>query len=401
MARHWEMIMIATGWGRLGLSALIVTMATAAGRAAEDPKSELVRTATLEVVDQDNSSPLVGATVWVQGLGGPAYTREGTTDARGRYTIVSPSEATRSFNVVIAPAGHERRHLAIAAQPAAVIVKLRRAVAIGGFVRDERGRPVEGARVLPMVNNRAPVWPEIASSPNSGRIMATTDARGLWRIDALPVGSRPDVQVWVRVMHPDHATSESRTAAWEARAFSSVQMMRTGVSISGTVLSPFGRPVAGASVAIGTAAPWGGTTLRLTTDKDGEFRSGRCLDPEARALVLLVQATGLAWSVQHIPMTVEGPPHVIRLTRRRPLEGRVVDREGRPVAGIRVRSDPNAFGGLLAWEALTDPDGRFVWYDAPTIGKVFLDIDRPPFPPTSIIIPRPGEGEVTITLHRD
>ena len=73
------------------------------GQPAEEPGQKAVPTATLVVVDRDSNSPLPGATVWVRGKGGPIYTWEGTTDDQGRYTIVPPSEATRWFDVLIAP----------------------------------------------------------------------------------------------------------------------------------------------------------------------------------------------------------------------------------------------------------------------------------------------------------
>jgi hypothetical protein len=279
-------------------------------------------------------------------------------------------------------------------------VKLERSEAIGGIVRDVRGRPIEGARVFPLVYDFSPVWPEIEVSPNSGRAVATTDAQGRWRSDALPVGIAADARIRVRVTHPDHFTREPWITAREARGFSSVQVMRPGVSISGTVLSPFGRPVAGATVAI-AMAPWDGTALRLETGRDGRFRTGRCLNPWSPALVLVVQAPGLAWGVHHVAMAPEIPPQVIRLSRRRPLEGRVVDGERRPVARALVTSNWKAFGGLLGWEALTDADGRFVWYDAPIIGYLSLEVFKLTFPPTGQTIARPGPGEVTITLDRD
>ena len=58
--------MIVTGWRRLAMSAVVVAMATAVGPAAEDPEPQLVRTATLEVVAQDDGSPL--ARVELEGI---------------------------------------------------------------------------------------------------------------------------------------------------------------------------------------------------------------------------------------------------------------------------------------------------------------------------------------------
>ncbi len=118
------------------------------------------------------------------------------------------------------------------------------------------------------------------------------------------------------------------------------------------VLSPFGRPVSGATVAVAT--PYRDRDrppLRLTTDRDGRFRSGRCLNPESPGLVLVVRARDLPWAVHHVARAPADPPRVIRLTRCRPLEGRVADAQGRPVAGALVTTSRDVFGGLLGWEA--------------------------------------------------
>jgi hypothetical protein len=248
-----------------------------------------------------------------------------------------------------------------------------------------------------MIHRFEQIWPEIEASPNGGSMIATTDAEGRWRSDALAVGTDPGAPIRVRVTHPDHAVAVWRTTAREARAFSSVQVIRAGGSISGTVLSPFGRPVRGATVVI-VPPPWDGEYLRLTTDEDGRFRSGRCLRPEWRTLILVVQASGLAWAVHEVTVTPEMPPQVIRLSRRRPLEGRVVDARSRPVAGAVVASDWKYLGGLLAWQAETDAAGRFVWHDAPTTGEVSLNIYQPYGRLTSETIARPEAGGVMITL---
>ena len=142
-------------------------------------------------------------------------------------------------------------------------------------------------------------WPEIYASPDSGCAIATTDAQGRWRSDSLPANSPPKRRVRVLVTHSDHVMTEADTTAAECCAFSSVQVMKTGLSITGTVFSPFGRPVRDAAVVVGLRPwsglrPWEGMYLQLATDKDGKFHTGRCIDPLWPKWVLTVQATGLA-----------------------------------------------------------------------------------------------------------
>ena len=127
---------------------------------------------------------------------------------------------------------------------------LHRAEAIGGVVRDLEGRPIDGARVtLNSALFAVDLWPEIYASPNSERVIATTDERVL-AVRRTAGRDACGAQFGVLVTHPDHITVASLSTAQESRAFSSVQVMKPGVSISGTVLSPFGRPVRDATVVV-------------------------------------------------------------------------------------------------------------------------------------------------------
>ena len=175
--------------------------------------------------------------------------------------------------------------------------------------------------------------------------------------------------------------------------------MKPGVSISGTVLSPFGRGVPGATVVV-TKPPWEEMFLRLTTDKDGRFQSTSCLDPGRPRVDILVQATGLAWAVHRVDAVQGIPPQVIRLGRRQPLEGRVVDARGQTVAGAFVWSSRQVLEGLIEWETQTDSNGRFVWYDAPITGEYRLEVFKPTFLPGREWIVRSQKSEVTITLRQ-
>ena len=175
--------------------------------------------------------------------------------------------------------------------------------------------------------------------------------------------------------------------------------MTPGVSIAGTVVNPFGRPVRGATVVV-TSPPWEETVLRLTTDRDGRFESTHCLAPNTPHLDMLIQAAGLAWGVHRADGEhTSFPPQVIRLTRRRPLEGRVVDDHGNTVAGAFVSSSRDVLDGLIEWQTQSDPAGRFLWYDAPTTGKLRLDVLKRAFQPARASIERPETADVTITLR--
>ncbi len=87
-------------------------------------------------------------------------------------------------------------------------------------------------------------------------------------------------------------------------------------------------------------------------------------------------------------------------SRRKPLRGRVVDGQGRPVPGANVRSATEFGFSGLDWEAETDADGRFVWFEAPATGNYLLNVTKPPFRQIVARMIPGGSDEITIALHQ-
>jgi RNA polymerase sigma factor (sigma-70 family) len=112
------------------------------------------------------------------------------------------------------------------------------------------------------------------------------------------------------------------------------------LTINGQVVGPEGRPVAGARL----SAPWDAAARRVPTglvpaaaDADGRFRCTLSAASAVRGLVLVAQADGYgaAWE------TVRPGPSEVTVTLRLPaddvpIRGRLLDLEGRPLAGVRV-----------------------------------------------------------------
>jgi hypothetical protein len=192
---------------------------------------------------------------------------------------------------------------------------------------------------------------------------------------------------------------EPSITASDARAQTSIQVMKTGRSVSGSVFSPTGRPVAGATV-VALHRYGNGRFAMVVTDAAGRFRTGRFIDPEWDELALTVQADGFASAMRKLIITPEIPAQLIRLTSRRPLHGRVIDAQDHPIAGAAVTPTRQYGNGKLDWEGETDVDGRFVWFEAPTAGTIDLDVRKPGF--RQIVGRRldAGSREVTLTLHR-
>ncbi len=75
-------------------------------------------------------------------------------------------------------------------------------------------------------------------------------------------------------------------------------------------------------------------------------------------------------------------------------------RRGGPSRG-RSSGHPPEFGFAgLDWEAETDADGRFVWFEAPASGDYLLNVTKAPFRPIVARMVSGGSEDLTLTLHR-
>ncbi len=171
----------------------------------------------------------------------------------------------------------------------------------------------------------------------------------------------------------------------------------TVVAVSGRVLGPQGRPVAGARLYVGYArrrsepdavAHRPAYPLRATSGPDGSFRfafaysdlDARFLDASRPVVVAVADGLGLGWA------EVGGPgPLRLRLVEDSPLEGRILGPDRRPVAGARVmvRRVADLHGPLPGQPpATTDDDGRFRLTGLGRDRAVSLALEGPAIPPT-------------------
>ncbi len=142
------------------------------------------------------------------------------------------------------------------------------------------------------------------------------------------------------------------------------------IEIKGHVLDPDGKPLAGARLLLRSenAAQKAGTSVRATTDKDGHFRfkaTAADFGPHGKTtLAAAAQGFGPDW----IEITAE---HRNDLTLRLvkddvSIEGRVLDLEGKPIAGVTIevhrlaRKTKNE--DLTSWlDQHMRPRGSFAW----------------------------------------
>jgi uncharacterized GH25 family protein len=152
-----------------------------------------------------------------------------------------------------------------------------------------------------------------------------------------------------------------------------VLVMNPGASLSGEVLDGDGRPVPGARVILAYSSN-STDYLAARTDAAGRFDFPHAdLHAPLSRWIIEVEAAGFAPASKAVSPGSQQPLLQFRLSRGRPFHGRVVDRQGRPVAGIEVR--PRwACMDHLDWRTASDAEGRFIWPDAPRDGNYAFEL---------------------------
>ena len=259
-------------------------------------------------------------------------------------------------------------------------------------VVDRDGRPVSGATVH-------------AGLGDFGRYqMASTGDGGTVRL-----GTQPSNQPLWLLIERKGLVSEVREVVLrpgEARPMR-VTLFR-GVRAEGRVVDESGRPVAGAEVVLsghllGPELPDDRSgflrsreTLRATTSRTGRFHFEAL--PEGDVTLLLQHPSYAAQREVH--QVDHGDLGKIVLRRGVALSGRVVDRDGRPVADLPVRAflpEMDFCGGAPAFSASTGTDGAFLLPHVPA-GEVVLSVRRDDVRPLTEWV-RPAGGPVELKVR--
>jgi hypothetical protein len=228
-------------------------------------------------------------------------------------------------------------------------VRVQQLATVRGQVVDHRGNGVAGATVSLMPEDAGQ-----AQLVQMGDILgtATSDAGGAFEIDA-PAG--------------DNVAIEAESAGLRGRAVvpalapggegAVVIRLEQGASLTGIVRAPSNAPVAGATVHIAVRAEGMDQRHQLTTGADGRF----AIDPVlAGTAVLEALADGYAQSVPTSETLAPGAESRVELRLQKPLvlAGQVIDGDGKPVEGVRVRTG-RAGTRMKAFQTYTDADGGF------------------------------------------
>jgi protocatechuate 3,4-dioxygenase beta subunit len=335
---------------------------------ANDLVISLERAVRVEGVvrDRDSGEPLAGAAVWFDPLSPPANDRR--TDEHGRYlAFLLPGQTTPSVRRI--PRHYYFPYHTLDTQPVPKDVEtvelkpllLARGETLLGRVVDRDGQSVAGAEIEAH-------W-ELASGGETS-LHADSDREGAFTLYGVEANAQLNLSAW-----SDHgATADVVVVTADVdNAVELVVDALNALALEGRVLDSQKRPVAGAVVRLrwrrtnsdGSSEDEGYVTLggrqRTLTDAEGRFHTPAALlrGLEYRAEVassgMLPAVTEwidpVAWNTRTF-----GDIELPASPALRDIEGRVVDRRGRPLVGVRVFQTGD---GPRRTETTSDREGRF------------------------------------------
>ncbi len=284
----------------------------------------------LRVVDADTGQPVAGVKVrsWVK--------TALVTDEKGwcSFPLPQPKSEKFSYRITLAKDGYVAKYITWSTSqndtikdiPAEYTVNMEKAAAIGGIVKDEKGEPVAGARVI----FSGPVAAEaeerernfIAPNYHAER----TDENGQWHNAEVP---RNFQDFTFRVIHPEYvpATFGCEGAGREQSdvmllpekdylAGNAAMVLGHGIGLSGLVVDSAGKPVAGASIT--RNHEWRNPAAVLESGTDGRFT---ILNLHPGEMFLTIQASGLAAQTRLVPLSNQMPEVKNETPNRSKLRG--------------------------------------------------------------------------------
>jgi protocatechuate 3,4-dioxygenase beta subunit len=282
--------------------------------------------------------------------------------------------------------------------PAEFTFPMRSGISIGGAVQNEAGEPVGGAKLE--FSLRLEEEPQGRVRTSTSSYTARTNAEGIWRLDDVPKGL---TRVSIRLDHPDYI-SDSRYGETpsppldQLKDMTRVMVMKKGIAVEGTVTDPDGAPVAGATIAQG-GDRFGSDYPKTTTDDNGRYRFAHC---KAGSMVLTVVASGWAPDLRHISVAKALGPVDFQLKKGRMLRVRVVDKDGKGIAGVWLAPDTWRSHRTLTGLGVpreTNEEGRWVWDWAPEDG-VLVDVLKRGYMSLRKQTFTAREEEYVVTLNR-
>jgi RNA polymerase sigma factor (sigma-70 family) len=360
----------------------------------------------LRVVSDDTGKPVPSADVriWI------AMTDDWrTTDAEGRLDIVhSTGPADTQFGVDVWGDGFAMQRHWWGGEPDSEIpdgatIRLGPGESLSGVVKDEEGRPIEGATVYLWSHNykKRGLYDAGGSHEILYDLRATTGPDGRWQTRGAP--ETTGELMGFSIIHPDYISdpedvSRERPPIADLRVGKAVSVLKRGVPIEGRVLDSDGAPVSDALVIL-TNRPYSLFTQvkrsAVSTDADGRYRTGPVAPGQYH---IVVRAEGRAPGAEVVEVGHEAPQVDVHLGRSRPLKIRVADSEGEPISGAFVSVDTWRVYRCLGVFFWTDAEGRICWDDAPD-DPLIVNISHSDYLGLSRLQVKPSGEEIAFTLR--
>jgi protocatechuate 3,4-dioxygenase beta subunit len=315
------------------------------------------------------------------------------------FVPLSNFDAQKSFKMVFYADGftpYERtwRDTNVEKLPKHYVHKLTEQAAepIGGIVRDEHGKPVEGAEIYFAVSVIGRKNDLNTTSFNTYAQWIKTDSEGRWQYTVLPK-EQLDQNFKMSIEHPDYPKlriSEGQLfkdylAKDVDGRFSKTVTILNGLTLKGIVTDEQNNPVEGVLV-YSNAAKRDGVAFYGTTrtNAQGEFLFEKCSPKNELGGSVTIGVTPKNFAPDMIEIkeiTAGMEPVKIILKHGKKLVLKMVDKDGKPVTGLKLmhrswRRRDNLFcrllenadqygiikigdDGLFIWENATDDDPRF------------------------------------------
>jgi RNA polymerase sigma factor (sigma-70 family) len=301
--------------------------------------------------------------------GRPSQLMEGRADGNGRFRL-TPFAAPHFEVIAVPPPGTPYLLRTKSIQwPKADVIKqevdfpLVRGILVRGQVTEKpSGKPVAGASVSFVQNrNNNPLFrPDTSTSWDEVQQIGVSDKDGTFQLPVLPGPGH----LLVCGPTPDYVKVETSLQKLEGLPISSDHRyyldavlplhlkpqpgphqlaitLRRGVTLTGQVLDPDGKPVARALMLCRTYLPRGylHNNMRPKDVEDGRFELPGC-DPDRPAEVFFLDpAHQLGTVVRLSPKELRGQPATVRLQRCGTARTRLVDADGKPLANLRCHVD--------------------------------------------------------------
>ena len=276
-------------------------------------------------------------------------------------------------------------------------MKLHPGLEIGGFIRNEQGRPISGARVNFVGPGADPAQRENVVL-NSRLSVVNSDSSGRFTSHQMP--SNPKFHIGLVVTHPDYAAQWLPIALPEGLQTNWVVVLSRGVALPGRVISTNGNAVARATVLV--REPHGGADVSAKTDDNGAFTLAHLSEGPA---VLEVTAAGFHDLKHNVAIENGAKPLVLELQPEEATAGETLQRQSIRLSGKVIDADSsepiprftvllNEHRGMPRDLLGEGHDGKFDWHSPLTFASEYtLEINAEGYEPQASSFRQRADGD--------